>query len=488
MASTVALGIAGAIVLAAGLVGYLGARGRLVNPQEYLVAGRSIGALLLWLLSAGEIYTTFTFLGVAGWVYGKGAPVFYILCYGPVAYIIGYFTLPLIWNAAKKFDLLTLGDFFAVRYTSKALGAVVALVGFAFLIPYVTLQLTGLQVLLGIAGYGAIDAQSAVFVAVLIMSLFVFATGLRGTAWTSVVKDALVLGGVAFAGIVLPMHFFGSPAAVIARVQAATPGWLTLKNAGTGYTAAWFVSTVLLQGVTFFLWPQSISATYSAKSAAALRRNAIFLPVYGIMLVLMLFAGLTALLLIPGLKGAEADKSFMLVVAKYYPPWVLGAIAGAGCLAALVPVSAQLLAAAGLVVKNVMEDALGWKAREAQRTMMMRVLVVVLAAAALTMWAFFKTTLVELLLIGYNGIAQFIPGVALAFAWRRATAWGIGVGIAAGLVVLATAAQEQTLFGINTGAVALAANMIVAVLVSLATPAPAIERVEQFRAAALSDS
>jgi solute:Na+ symporter, SSS family len=486
--SPVALSVAGLIVLAAGAVGYLGARGRLADPREYLVAGRSLGAFLLWLLSAGEIYTTFTFLGAAGWAYGKGAPVFYILCYGPVAYIIGYFTLPLIWNVAKKFDLLTVGDLFAVRYSSKALGAVVALVGFIFLIPYVTLQLTGLQVLLGIAGYGAIDAQSAVFVAVLIMSLFVFATGLRGTAWTSVVKDAIVLGAVAFAGIALPIHFFGSPGAVVAKVLAAHPGWLTLKATGTGYTAPWFVSTVLLQGVTFFLWPQSISATYSAKSAGALRRNAVFLPVYGIMLVLMLFAGLTALLLIPGLQGAEADKSFMLVVARYYPPWVLGAIAGAGCLAALVPVSAQLLAAAGLVVKNVMEDALGWKPQEAQRTMPMRVLVVILAAAALAMWALFKPTLVELLLIGYNGIAQFIPGVLFAFAWRRATAWGVGAGIAAGLAVLAAAAQEQTLFGINTGVVALTANFIVAVLVSFATPAPAIERVEQFRAAALSDS
>jgi SSS family solute:Na+ symporter len=312
---------------------------------------------------------------------------------------------------------------------------------------------------------------------VIVMSLFVFATGLRGTAWTSVVKDAIVLGAVAFAGIALPIHFFGSPAAVIANVLAAHPGWLTLKSTGTGYTAPWFVSTVLLQGVTFFLWPQTISATYSAKSAGALRRNAVFLPVYGIMLVLMLFAGLTALLLVPGLKGAEADKSFMLVVAKYYPPWVLGAIAGAGC-----------LAAAGLVVKNVMEDALGWKPQEAQRTMPMRILVVILAAAALTLWALFKPTLVELLLIGYNGIAQFIPGVLFAFAWRRATAWGVGAGIAAGLAVLAAAAQEQTLFGINTGVVALAANFIVAVLVSFATPAPAIERVEQFRAAALSDS
>jgi len=486
--TTIALSAAGGVVIVAIAVGLIGAFRKIPSPTEYLVAGRSLGALLLWLLLAGEIYTAFTFLGAAGWAYGKGAPVYYILCYGPVAFIIGYFVMPLAWNVAKRLNMLTLGDLFIARFDSKALGAFVALAGFVFLIPYVTLQMTGLQILLDIAGYGTINAQSAVFIAVIAMAVFVFVTGLRGSAWTSIVKDAAVLAGVIFAGIVMPIHFFGSPAAVVAKVEALRPTWLTLSSTGTPYTSGWFVSTVILNALSFFLFPQTIMSVYSAKSAASLRRNYVFLPLYQIMLVLMVFAGLTALLLVPGLKGPAADTGFMQAVARYYPPWLLGLVAGAGCLAALVPVSVQLLGASGLVVKNVFGDLFSWPASEAQRTVLMRVLVLALAAAALVMWALLKTTLVELLLISYNGMAQFIPGFVAAFWWRRATAWGVAAGMTAGLIVLAAASQVPTPFGINIGLIALAANAVVAVLVSFATRPPSAQTVERFRNAAFSDS
>lgn len=485
-----ALGITSLIVVIAIATGLIGAHRKLPNPGEFLVAGRSLGALLLWLLLAGEIYTAFTFLGVAGWAYGKGAPAYYILCYGPVAYIIGYFVMPLAWNVAKRFGLLTIGDFFATRYDSKHLGAFVGVIGFLFLLPYVTLQLSGLQILLGFAGYGAIDARAAVFIAVIVMALFVFTTGLRGTAWTSVVKDGVVLAGVIFAGIFLPIHFFGSPAAAIAKVATLHPGWLTLSTTNPTYNLTWFVSTVILNGIAFFLFPQTLMSVYSAKSADTLRRNYIFLPLYQIMLVLMIFAGMTALLVVPGLAGKAADNSFVLVVSKYYPPWVLGAIAGAGCLAALVPVSAQLLGASGLFVKNVVTDLFAWEASERQRTILMRAMVVALAVGSLVLWAQWHDTLVNLLLVAYNGMAQFVPGVAAAFWWRRATAWGVTSGIAVGIAiaVFAAVANVQSLFSVNIGLVALAANTVVAVVVSFFTQPPNAETVQAFRDAAFTSA
>ena len=484
----VALAITGTIVAFAIVVGLVGGRHKLPDAGEFLVAGRSLGALLLWLLLAGEIYTTFTFLGAAGWAYGKGAPVYYILCYGPVAYVIGYFVMPLVWKVGDRYGMLTIGDFFATRYGSTALGAFVGVVGFVFLLPYLTLQLTGLQTLLGIAGYGRIDSQLAVFVAVIIIALFVFATGLRGSAWTSVVKDAVVLAGVVFAGVVLPIHFFGSPAAVIARVEAMRPAWLVLSNADPTYTLTWFVSTVVLNGITFFLFPHSIMSVYSAKSAGALRRNYVFLPVYNVVLVFMLYAGLTALLVMPGFHGPAADQSFMAVLAKYYPPWVVGAIAGAGSLAALVPVSVQLLGATGLFVKNVIADPLRWQPSERQRTLVIRALLVVLAAGALILWAYLKTTLVELLLIAYNGMGQFVPGFAAAFWWRRATAPGVVAGIAVGIAICiyGVVAKVQAVAGVNIGLAALAVNAAAMFVVSALTRAPNADAVSAFRSAAFA--
>ena len=475
----IALGIIAVVLLAVVFVSSLSVRGILMDPQQYMVAGRSFGPFLLWLLMAGEIYTTFTFLGGAGWAYSHGAPAFYILCYGTVAYIISFFLAPAIWRVAKKHNLLTGADFFATRYGSKALGVIVAIVGFVFLVPYVTLQLSGLEILLHIAGYGSFNAAVAVSVAFIIIAFFVFTTGIRGTAWASVAKDALVLLGVIFAGIVLPIHFFGSPANVITKVLQQQPDYLTLPHASTGLGTTWFVSTVLLTSLGFFMWPQSMQAIYSAKNEDSLRRNAVFLPVYQLMLLLVYFAGFTALLVMPGLKGPAADQSFMLVVQKYFSPFTLGALASAGCLAGLIPASAQILAAASLITKNVMGDWLGIATTDRERTLTTRILVLVVAALSLFFWLVAKSSLVGLLLMGYNGVTQFFPGVVLAFAWKRTSAWGVGAGIVVGVAMVAylSLTGRSVFEGVNSGFAALILNAIVCVVVSLLTPAPeSVER------------
>ena len=158
-------------------------------------------------------------------------------------------------------------------------------------------------------------------------------------------KDALVLGAILFAGVVIPIHFFGSPLHLFTKLREAHPDWLTLRSGTMPNGTVWFVSTVLVNGVGTITWPHAVAAIYSAKDEASIRRNAMLLPFYQLILVLVLLAGFSALLLAPGLKGDDVDQSFMRVVQTNYSAWVVGAIAGAGCLAALVPGSALILAA-----------------------------------------------------------------------------------------------------------------------------------------------
>lgn len=467
MNAVIAIGVI-AVVLALTLgLGVFGVRRVTMSPEQYIVGGRSFGALFLWLLLAGEIYTSFAFLGAAGWAYGRGAPAFYILCYGTIAYILSYFLLPPIWRLAQKHRFLTGPDFFAHQYGSKPLGALVALVGFVFLIPYATLQLSGVQTLLRIAGYGTLNSLVAVGIAFTLVAVFVFGTGLRGAAWASIVKDVLVIVAVVFAGVVLPIRFFGSPAAVIDRVLAQQPHWLTLTGDLSGNGVVWFISTVLLTAMGFFMWPQSLAAIYSAKSEDTLRRNAIALPVYQLMFLFVYFAGFTALLVLPGLKGPAVDQSFMLVVAKYYSPWILGFIAAAGCLAGLVPASVQILAAASIVSKNILGDSLGIVKSSSGQTRATRIMVIVVAIFAFVFWVYAKTTLVGLLLISYNGITQLFPGMILSFVRVRPSATGVAAGIVTGIVALALFALNgiSIVAGINIGIVALALNAAVTVTI-----------------------
>jgi solute:Na+ symporter, SSS family len=467
--SPIALIVVAAILLFTVLFGWFATRNVKMDPTQYIVGGRSFGWILLWLLMAGEIYTSFTFLGAAGWAYTKGAPAFYILCYGTVAFVLSYFMLPPIWRIANANGLLTGPDFFRHVYGSKALGGLVAIVGFIFLVPYVTLQLSGLEILLRIAGYGTLNSILAVGIAFALIVLFVFFMGLHGTAWAAIVKDVLVLLGVIFAGIALPIHFFGSPAAVIDKILAQQPTWMTLVGNTSANGTIWFVSTVILTAMGFFMFPQSMAATYSAKNPEIIRRNAIYLPFYQLMLLLVYFAGFTALLVHPGLKGPAGDQSFMLVVQQYYPSWVLGAVAGAGCLAALVPASAQVLAAASLVSKNLLADY-GIVRSERAETMATRIFVIVIAVLAFGFWAIARTTLVGLLLIAYNGVTQFFPGVVLSLSDRtRPHPAGVGAGIIVGIATLAyfAATGKSIPWGLNVGFLALLLNVIVLAIVSL---------------------
>jgi SSS family solute:Na+ symporter len=436
--------------------GILGVRRIRMSPTQFILGGRSFGVIFLWLLSAGEVYTSFTFLGAAGWAYSRGAPAFYIICYLTVSCITIFFYMPPIWRIARRHGLLTSADYFAHGYQSRALGVLTALVGVVFLIPYITLQLTGIQILLQIAGYGAINSVLAAGGAFGLIVCFVLISGLRGAAWASLIKDGLVLSGVIFAGIVLPIQFFGSPQAAIDKVLQVHPNWMTLVGLPENYGTLWFASTVLLSGLGGYVWPHAFASQMAGKGPDTIRRNAMILPVYQIMLLLVFFAGFTALLIKPGLKGPEVDQSFMLVVQEHYPAWLLGLVAGAGCLAGLVPASAQILAAASLLSRNL------FPSKEEHLTQRTRLWIIVLALLAFLLWVYNRVTLVGLLLIGYSGITQLFPGLVLSLRKRPPHALSVGIGIIVALVLLTVFALRgiSVIYGANVGTVALAVNVV----------------------------
>ena len=146
------------------LLGLRAQRGKDMDLEQWTVGGRGFGTILVFVLMAGEIYTTFTFLGGSGFAYGHGAPAFYILSYGCLAYVLSYWLLPPIWRYAKQHRLIAQPDFFARKYDSPALGVLVAVVGIIALIPYLVLQLKGLGIIVDTAAYGAISPAAAIWV------------------------------------------------------------------------------------------------------------------------------------------------------------------------------------------------------------------------------------------------------------------------------------------------------------------------------------
>lgn len=482
------IGIAGAAVLALAL-GILARRGRQMGLEQWIAAGRAFGAPLVFVLMAGEIYTTFTFLGGSGFAYGKGGPAYYILCYATLAYVLSYFLLPPIWRYAREHRLYSQPDFFVRKYDSPMLGVVVSLVGIVALIPYLVLQFKGLGIIVEIAGYGAISSTLAVWIGAAVATSYVIVSGVRGSAWTAVAKDIMILLVMVFLGLYFPLHYYGGLGAMFAAIEEAKPGFAALP--ARGESVWWFSSTVLLTVLGFYMWPHSFGSIYTARSAKAIRANAVVLPIYQLILLFVFFVGFAAILQVPDLKGADVDLALLKLAVKSFDPWVVGVIGAAGVLTALVPGSMILMAAATLFANNLYRVA-NRSADDARVLQIARLLVPLLALLAVYFTLQGEQTIVALLLMGYSFVTQLFP--ALVFSLSRklwVTREGAAAGIVAGVATVAAISLTHATVGtllpslpsqikeLNVGIIALAINFVVLLAVSVGAklaPLPSVHR------------
>jgi SSS family solute:Na+ symporter len=465
-ASSIALTTIFIIVATGVAIGFIAGASRRMDLEQWTVGGRGFGAVLMYLLMAGEVYTTFSFLGASGWAYSRGGPVLYILAYLTLAYVVSFYLLPPLWEIGREHGLQTMSDYFALRYGNKYLAAFVCIVGVVFLVPYVQLQLTGLGIIVSVASFDGISRTTAMAGSIVLLTAFVFASGIRAVAWVSVLKDALMVIAAVSIGIGVPYINFGSVGAMFDALIQAKPAHLTMPGATNNLGHAWFISTVVLTSLGFNMWPHAFGTTFTAKSADTIRRNAILMPLYTITLAFVFFTGFTAVLVVPGL--ANGDLALLTVVRRSFPAWFLGIVGGAGALTAMVPASIFLLTAATLFAKNIYRPLVSPEMTDDQVARLAKAMVIVLAAISLYLAVYSSTTLVSLLLLGYGGVTQFFPGVVLGLFSRRATAKGVFAGLVTGVAcaTFLTLSGRDPFYGINAGFVALCLNFLVTMLIS----------------------
>jgi solute:Na+ symporter, SSS family len=459
------------IVAIGAAIGFLAGVHRKMDLEQWTVGGRGFGVVLVFLLMAGEVYTTFAFLGASGWAYSRGGPTLYVLAYWTLAYVVSFFILPQIWEVGRKHGMQTVSDFFSVRYGSKYLAGFVCLVGIVCFIPYLQLQLTGVGIIVSVASFDGIGRTPAMTITVVLLVAFVFASGVRAVAWVSVVKDVLMVFAALAIGIGIPLMHFGGIGPMFAALAHARPAHLTMPGATTNLGHAWFISTVLLTSLGFYMWPHTFAATFTARSADTLRRNAVVMPLYSLTLVFILFAGFAAVLLVPGV--ANGDLAMLTVVRGSFPPWFLGVVGGAGALTAMVPASIFILTAATLFAKNLYRPLFAPAMTDDQVARLARSMVIVLGLVSLYLAIYSSTTIVSLLLTGYAGVTQFFPGVVLGLYWKRVTMPAVLGGMIAGVAaaVFLMLSHRDPLFGLSAGFLALCLNFLVTVFGSLLTPA-----------------
>ena len=450
-----------------------------MSLEQWTVGGRGFGTVFVFLLMAGEIYTTFTFLGGSGYAYGHGGPTYYILAYGCLAYILSYWLLPPVWRYARQHRLVSQPDFFATKYQSRAFGILVAVVGIVALIPYLVLQFKGLGIIVSTASYGAISSTTAIWIGAAVVTAYVMTSGVHGSAWTAVAKDIAILAVAIFLGIYLPIHLYGGFERMFAAIQTAKPGFLALPTKGE--SVAWFDSTVLLTALGFYMWPHSFGSVFTARSDRVFRQNAIVMPLYQLILAFVFFVGFAAVLKVPGLKGPEIDLALFRLSISTFPPWFVGVIGAAGVLTALVPGSMIMMTAATLLANNIYRPLRG-DVPESQVATIARWLVPVVALAAVWFTLRGGATIVALLLMGYSFVTQLFPALVMSLrANNPLTTPGAMAGILVGIATVAAISISHATMGslfpglpealrdLNIGIIALVLNIVTAAVVSALT-------------------
>lgn len=449
-----------------------------LNAESWAVGDRNFGRWLNWFVMAGEVYTAFAFLGASGWAYARGGPTFYILGYGALAYMVGYYVLPRICEYGHAHSLITQGDLVEYIYKSRPLGILISCIGVAFLLPYLQLQLTALGLIVEVASFGAIDRVSAMLIAFVMVAGFVYLSGLKGIASTAVVKDVTMIGAMAFFGIYLPYHYAGGISEMFTQVEILKPGFLAFPGGTKVLDVVWGMSTFVVMACGFYMWPHFSTNTFSAKDPDVPRHNAVWLPVCHLFLIFPIIVGFTAVIAYADSPLQTADMAFLSLVKDTFPAWVLGVVGGAGALACMIPAADLLLSTSLLISRNIYVKGLrGDKADISSEHMkkVARYIVLALTAIALYLSIYHASMLVNLLLTGYSGVTQFFPALVLGMFWRKSSKLGAIAGLLVGeatvFYLMLNKMDPFPFMGehLNAGFVALFFNLVVFIVVSLLT-------------------
>jgi SSS family solute:Na+ symporter len=458
-------------------VGLYARRGKTFSLEQWAVGGRGFGSLLTFLLMAGEAFSTFSFLGASGWTYSKGVPAFYILSYGCLAYVFGYWMLPAIWRYAKEHGLVSFADYFASKYDSRAIGVLVSVVAVFAMVSLLIIQLRGLGIIVSEMSYGSISQDTAIWISATLMVLYMSVSGIHGSASIAIFKDVLILALAIFLGTYLPLHYFGGFGEMFARIDAVHPELLRMPE--HGFNLSWYNSTLLLTSLGYYLYPHGFTAVYVARDASALRKNTMLMPIYQVLIAFLFLVGFAAVLTVHGLEGAQTDLALLRLVKQTFPSWFVGIVGGAGLLTALVPGSLIMLNASTMIARNIYREGFAPQASDRQVGRIARIALPLFTLVVVYFVLRGGSNFVALAIFSSSLLTQLVPMLASSFLKRpfgtREAAFG---GIFAGAVVLALVnwrgmtlasvfpAAPIAFTSINTGLVALFANAVVFIAIS----------------------
>jgi SSS family solute:Na+ symporter len=419
--------------------------------------------VITWFLLGGDLYTAYTFIAVPALAFGAGAVAFFAVPYTIVVYPMLFLVFSRVWYVCHKHGYITAGDFVRGRFDNRWLALAVSITGIVATMPYIALQLVGIQVVigaLGISGTG-VAADLPLIIAFIVLAAFTYSSGLRAPASIAIVKDVLIYITALVAIIVIPIELGG-----FGKIFSAVPAQkLLLAVPGAHTTGAYSAYATLALGsaLALLLYPHSMTAILSASSGRAIRRNAAILPGYSLMLGLLALFGFFAIAAgvdkLPeyaaGFKQFHTNFAVPALFLHSFPSWFVGIAFAAIGIGALVPAAIMSIAAANLYTRNIHREFINKNPTDKQEAQMAKWVSLIVKLGALVFILFVPTKYaIQLQLLGGIWIIQTLPAVMLGVYTRWFNAWALLVGWAVGTfagTAMAVAANLTPAYPLSIG-------------------------------------
>jgi SSS family solute:Na+ symporter len=422
-------------------------KGDLERLDEWGLGGRRFGPLLTWFLLGGDLYTAYTFIALPALMYAAGGAGFFAVPYSIVVFPIVFAVFPKVWTVCSRHGYVTAADLVAGLFRNRALALMIALTGIVATMPYLSLQLVGLEAIFAGLGLHASvsvlghEMELPLLAAFLVMAGFTYKSGIRAPAVIAIVKDVLIYTTLIAAIIVIPAKL-GGYAAVFDAVPVEK---LLIPPAPPGSLGPQFAYATLALGgaLGLFLYPHALTGVLAASGPDAVRRNAVFMPIYAFALALLLLLGFMALAAgvsdMPEFADGFARFGNLYAVPALFnhmfPAWFVGVAFAAIAIGALVPGAIMSIAAANLFTRNVYRAYLRPQCSQAHETRVAKIASLLVKVGALGFVTFFpETSVVQLQLIGGIWMCQTLPAVlmGLYLKWLNPVAllagWAAGIG------------------------------------------------------------
>jgi len=416
-------------------------RGDLDLLHEWGLGGRRFGTVVTWFLVGGDLYTAYTFIAVPALAFGAGAIAFFAVPYTVIIYPMLFVIFPRLWQVTRNKGYITAADFVRGRFGNRWLALAVTVTGIVATMPYIALQLVGLQVVIGAMGVSGqgILGDLPLIVAFVILAAFTYTSGLRAPAAIAVVKDLLIYATAFAAIVVIPIQLGG-----FGKIFAAVPPQklLLAAPAGGGWGSYGTYATLALgSAFALFLYPHSMTGILSASSRHAVRRNAALLPSYSFLLGLLALLGFMAIAAgvgqLPeyadGFKTFKANFAVPALFLHSFPAWFVGVAFASIGIGALVPAAIMSIAAANLFTRSIYREFVNPRATDRQEAQMAKWASLVVKFGALVfILAVPSQYAIQLQLLGGIWIIQTFPAVVFGLYTRWFNDWALLLGWAAG--------------------------------------------------------